>query len=321
VQERFLREGRSQFILRHPNIVRSSDFITQDNRHFLVMDYIEGRSLYTLAMDEGPLDAARVVRLALPLLDALAHAHDKGIVHRDVKLHNILLGENDKPYLTDFGIAKALRPLGGGAPSGRRSTSAGTCWINGMHKSGQIQRPADVDGRSDIYSFGCVLYDLLTGQPRSSPMTETTAISRFSGGIVFEPPKLFAPAESNIPEAIEAVVLRALEKDRNKRFATCREMARAGRTAYAPAQCRRGHRNHSGPVLPGLDTSPPDSAKSAADPAATRAWRHADANTPLRRLRGSIRRGMVILPLHNLLNLQKSRRPQSRTDDGSLQLL
>jgi serine/threonine-protein kinase len=113
VQARFLREGRSQFILRHPNIVRSSDFITQDNRHFLVMDYIEGRSLYMLAMDEGPLDAAHVVRLALPLLDALAYAHDKGIVHRDVKLQNILLGENDKPYLTDFGIAKALRSTGG----------------------------------------------------------------------------------------------------------------------------------------------------------------------------------------------------------------
>src|SRR5262249_54478639 len=109
VQDRFLREGRSQFMLRHPNIVRSLNFITQDGRHFLVMDYIEGRSLYVASMDEGPLDIPRVVRLALPLLDALAHAHDAGIVHRDVKLQNILLDHSEKPYLTDFGIAKALR--------------------------------------------------------------------------------------------------------------------------------------------------------------------------------------------------------------------
>src|SRR5690349_14830233 len=165
VQERFLREGRSQFILRHPNIVRSSDFLNQDNRYFLVMDYIDGRSLYALAMDEGPLDAARVVRLAVPLLDALAYAHDKGIIHRDVKLQNILLDENEKPFLTDFGIAKALRSEGG-TSAGRGRTSAGTI-LGSMEcmSPEQIQHPADIDGRSDIYSFGCVLYDLLTGQP------------------------------------------------------------------------------------------------------------------------------------------------------------
>jgi serine/threonine protein kinase len=225
VQERFLQEGRSQFQLRHPNIIKSSDFITQENHNFLVMEYIEGSSLEDLLLD-GALPLERVLELALPLLDALGHAHEKYIVHRDVKPSNVLLDVDGKPYLTDFGIAKALQPAGKG--SGRSMTSA-TAMMGSVHYMSpeQIKRPADVDARSDIYSFGCVLYEMLTGQPPFDSDDADGTDFEIIRQQVEDAPRPLRELNPAVPAHLEAAVLCALSKDRSRRFASCKAMARA----------------------------------------------------------------------------------------------
>ena len=226
VQARFLREGRSQFRLRHPNIVKTSDFITRDDRHFLVMEYIEGQSLEDMVLDAGALPIGRALELALPILNALGHAHENGIVHRDVKPSNILLDENGKPHLTDFGIAKALRDQTGSA----RSMTATSVVMGSVHYMSpeQIQKPSEVDERSDIYSFGCVLYELLTGQP---PFDSAEAGGETDFEIqrqhVFEAVRPMRELNPAIPANLEAAVLCALEKEKTRRFASCKAMATA----------------------------------------------------------------------------------------------
>ena len=164
--------------------------------------------------------------LALPILDALGHAHENGIVHRDVKLSNILLDEQGNPHLTDFGIAKALQPAG----SGGRSMTATSVVMGSVHYMSpeQIQKPSEVDHRSDIYSFGCVLYEMLTGQPPfDSAETGGETDFEIQRQHVFENPRPLREVDPTIPADLEAVVLCALEKDKTRRFASCKAMATA----------------------------------------------------------------------------------------------
>lgn len=226
-EQRFLNEGRRQAALRHPNIVSVVDFLVQGDDRFLVMDYVEGESVSARQKRLGG-------RLPLELIDsvgqdialALDYAHKRGLVHRDVKPSNILLDENGKAFLTDFGIALAL----GEERLTRTGMAVGT--VHYMSPE-QIARPKEIDHRTDIYSFGCVLYEMLTGRPPFVSGEGDTDFTVMTGHLTQPPP---APRELNpeVPDAIEQVVLKCLAKEPKDRYGSGEELAWALRRILHP---------------------------------------------------------------------------------------
>src|ERR1700761_1284986 len=160
LEKRFLDEAKHQARLEHPNIVQAKDFVQQDGRSFLIMNYIDGDNLEAkLARQNGPLSLDDVHSISWDVLSALDFAHSVGLIHRDVKPSNVLIDKGGNAYLTDFGIALALSEE-------PRVTRTGTAVGTAVYMSPeQIVRPRAVDPRSDIYSFGCVLYAMLCGNP------------------------------------------------------------------------------------------------------------------------------------------------------------
>lgn len=157
-RERFLEEANNQAQLDHPNIVQVTDLFEEDGHFYFVMDYVDGKDLDDRIRKLGKLEEFEALKLLRGLLEALQFAHDKNIVHRDVKPSNILITKDGRPRITDFGIAILL--------GGRRFTSTpgqanGTPWYMSPE---QIQTPHNIDHRSDIYSLGIVLYEMLAGE-------------------------------------------------------------------------------------------------------------------------------------------------------------
>jgi len=214
LEDRFLDEGKRQARLQHPNIVSAIDFVQQDGRSYLIMQYVEGDSLETKLRDrQGPLTLDEVHAISWDVLSALDYAHSLGVVHRDVKPSNILLDHNGRVWLSDFGIALALREE-------RRVTRTGTAVGTPDYMSPeQIVRPREVDARSDIYSFGCVLYAMLTGGPPFGMEGATEFYIKDCH--VRTPPPPLVYLNPDIPAAIGEVAFRCLEKDPAKRFPTC----------------------------------------------------------------------------------------------------
>lgn len=212
--QRFNQEARLIAGLRHPNIVAVHDFGEVGGVAYLVMEYVEGETLVE-SLGEA-MEPRRALRIAAEVARALHHAHGQGIVHRDVKPSNILLAREDWALLSDFGIAKALQnPM--------QLTQTGTTIGTPEYMSPEQCRGAEVDARSDIYSLGVVLYEMLTGRP---PFTADTPLSVMLMH-VNEP--LPPPREVNaeVPEALETICLRALAKDPGGRFAAAGEFADA----------------------------------------------------------------------------------------------
>ena len=214
LQQRFLNEGKRQARLRHPNIVPAIDFIQQDGRSYLVMQYIEGGSLETkLSNQNGPLSQEDVHSISWDVLSALDYAHSVGLVHRDVKPSNILIDPAGCVWLTDFGIALALTEE-------PRVTRTGSAVGTAVYMSPeQIVRPKAVDARTDIYSFGCVLYAMLSGGPPFGEAGETDF--HIKDCHVRTPPPPLVYRNPSISSAVEQVVLRCLEKDPARRFQSC----------------------------------------------------------------------------------------------------
>ncbi len=215
LQERFLNEGKRQAQLRHPNIVQAVDFVQQEGRSYLVMQYVEGENLESILRERrGGLSLEEVHAISHNVLSALNYAHSKGIVHRDVKPSNILLDKNGHVWLTDFGIALALS-------SEPRKTRTGTSIGTSVYMSPeQITRPRAVDGRADLYSFGCVLYAMLCGTPPFGADEDATDFAIKASHVQAPPPSL---CERNpaISPMIEHVVFQCLEKDPENRFTSC----------------------------------------------------------------------------------------------------
>jgi len=214
LEERFLNEGKRQAALRHPNIVPALDFLQQDGRSYLVMQYIDGENLEAkLAERNGPLTQEEVHAISWDVLSALDYAHSVGVVHRDVKPSNILIDQTGRVWLTDFGIALALSDE-------PRLTRTGTAVGTAVYMSPeQIVRPRDVDARTDIYSFGCVLYAMLSGGPPFGVAGETDF--HIKDCHVRTPPAPIVYRNPSVSPAVEQVALRCLEKDPAKRFQTC----------------------------------------------------------------------------------------------------
>jgi eukaryotic-like serine/threonine-protein kinase len=218
--ERFRREASSAAGLQHPNIVGIFDRGEWDGTFYIAMEYVEGRTLKDVIRERGPAPAEAAVDVVLQILRALRYAHQRGIVHRDIKPQNVLIDEDGRVRVTDFGIARA------GASD---MTETGSVMGTAQYLSPEQAQGRAVDGRSDLYSTGIVLYELLTGRvPFDAESPVSVALKQVS-----EPP--VPPRELNpeIPPALEAVVLRALEKDPARRFADADEFIEALHAARA----------------------------------------------------------------------------------------
>jgi serine/threonine protein kinase len=224
VVERFKQEARSASIIGHPNIIDVTDFgYTHDGRVFFVMEYLEGEDLATILETERTLPYKRAVRIARQVCDALCAAHDKGIVHRDMKPENIFIvhpnARDEKVKILDFGIAK-MSVLD---QEGRKLTKTGVVFGTPEYMSPEQAAGKPVDKKIDIYSLGIILYEMMTGKV---PFTGDSFMSILSKHI-FEPvPRLKQAApDLNIPSSLEAIIYRCLEKVPERRIGSAEELA------------------------------------------------------------------------------------------------
>ncbi|HKC46515.1 MAG TPA: protein kinase [Gemmatimonadales bacterium] len=215
--ERFLREVRVAAKLVHPNIVTLIEYDQVDNEPYYVMPYVDGGTLRDLLKDHHQFPINEAVRIATDVLSALEYAHSRGIVHRDIKPENILFSA-DKPMVADFGIARAITEAKQAAEEGiTDGARIGTpAYMSPEQCAGQ---PAD--GRSDIYSLGCVLYEMLTGKvPFAEANPQSTMLRHISDPV--PPISTVRPA---VPLGLERAVLKALAKTPADRHASAREFA------------------------------------------------------------------------------------------------
>jgi DNA-binding beta-propeller fold protein YncE len=232
-RDRFLRESRLAARLDHPAVVPVYDAREEDGELIVAMRLVGGGDLKKRIAASGPLPPAEAVALLAQIADALDAAHAAGIVHRDVKPHNILL-ENDRAYLTDFGLAKAL---------GDSGVLSGTSIVGTVEYMAPEQwRGEQVGPAADVYSLGCVLYESLTG---------VVPYARRAGG-----------AEPEIPQGLDEVIERAVDKDPAERYPTAGELIEAARERQggAPAATRVLSETPERPTLPLGDGRPERSA-------------------------------------------------------------
>ena len=216
--ERFLREIRLTARLQHPNILPLHDSGEAAGLLFYVTPFIEGESLRRLLTREGRLPVLEAARLALEATDALDYAHARGVVHRDIKPDNILLAHGHA-VVADFGIARAVSAAGTGALTDS-GVAVGTAAYMSPEQTAGVR---EVDGRSDIYSLGCVLYEALAGSPPfTGPNGEVLLARRFS-----ETAPRVSDERKEVPPSLDAIVARMLAREPDNRYATARELAMA----------------------------------------------------------------------------------------------
>ena len=212
--ERFLAEIRLTAKLQHPHIVPLFDSGGAGGFLYYVMPFIEGESLRARLERERRLDVEAMLAIARPVAQALAYAHELGVVHRDIKPENILLSRG-QPFVTDFGIARAVSAAGG-----ERLTVTGlTVGTPAYMSPEQALGETEVDARSDVYALGCVIYEVLSGSPPFSGATVQGLIARRLAG---PPPHL-----TTVPGAVDEVVRRSLATAPQDRFATAAALADA----------------------------------------------------------------------------------------------
>lgn len=205
--ERFLREARAVARLSHPNVISGIDVGEAEGVRYFVMEFASGLTVQKLLDRGGPMDESRVARIALQIARALEHAHEAGLVHRDVKPDNILITGDGVAKLCDLGLAKD-RPESG--------VSLGTPYYISPEQAEGI---TDVDIRSDLYAFGATLYHMLAGRPPFEGRAQVVMAKH----VKEEPPPLRSLAPDVSPE-MEEIVHRLLRKDRNQRFQSPKEL-------------------------------------------------------------------------------------------------
>ena len=219
--QRFRREASAASALEHPNIVKFVTLLEHDGAPHIVMEYLQGHTLKHILRGERRLDLEDALHMATQVAEALACAHEKGIVHRDLKPGNILLTYSAQVKLLDFGIAKMLEmaPGLGSSPTERLTKSGEILGTKGYMAPEQARGEA-VDARADVFSFGCVLYQMLCGK---SAFSGHNALDRYVAIVSEDPPRL-KEQEPRVPDALDELVHRALSKDPDDRPSNMEEV-------------------------------------------------------------------------------------------------
>ncbi|RDV39911.1 serine/threonine protein kinase [Bradymonadaceae bacterium TMQ3] len=246
--QRFHREARVVSMLTHPNIIRVFIFgRTDGGLLYLAMEYVEGQSLRD-RMGSQPMEEIQAIKLMKQLCSGLSEAHDLGIIHRDLKPDNVLLtdfrGESNFVKILDFGIAKINEVEGG--PEQQKLTQAGIVYGTPEYLSPEQAQAMELDHRTDLYSLGVMLYELITGKV---PFTGSTPVQILTAHVFNEVPPLATVAPGPVAPTMQRIIMKALAKDPNDRFEDAMEMFEAlvareqeiirerglsGRAAYVP---------------------------------------------------------------------------------------
>lgn len=211
--ERFRNEAQAVARLSHPNIVSIYDVGQEEDTHYFVMEYIEGQNLKEVIKEKGPLPLNEAVNIAKQICEGLGHAHDNGIIHRDVKPHNILLARDGRVKVTDFGIARAMET--------NSITHHGTILGSVHYISPEQAKGQTVTAKSDLYSVGIVLYEMLTGEVPFEADTPVSVALRH----IQERPPVPSTINSQVTPELDKVFLRATEKEGSLRYPTANSMA------------------------------------------------------------------------------------------------
>ena len=209
--ERFRREAQSAAGLNHPSIVSIFDRGQAEGTYYIAMEFLDGRTLKELLIRNGPTPVPIAIDYARQILGALSFAHRNGIVHRDIKPHNIIVRPDGRLKVTDFGIARS---------GASQMTEAGSIVGTAQYLSPEQARGAPVDPRSDLYSLGIVLYEMLTGKVPFTGDTPVEIAMKHLSQVPEPPSKL----RSDVPHDLDAVVMRALAKDPDQRYGSAEEM-------------------------------------------------------------------------------------------------
>lgn len=220
--KRFNREAQAAASLSHPNIVSIYDVGQDEDTHYIVMEYVDGSNLNEIIRERAPLQVDEAVKIASQICDALDHAHYNQIIHRDIKPHNILIGKNGRVKVTDFGIARAV--------TSSTITQTGSVIGSVHYFSPEHAKGVAAGEKSDIYSLGIVLYQMLTGRlPFLGESPISVALKHLQEP--FEAPR---SANPHIPQSVENIIIRAMRKNPQERYASAQQMLADLETCLQP---------------------------------------------------------------------------------------
>lgn len=223
IYQRFLREARAASILTHPSICTIYEIGREGDLTFIAMQYLEGKTIQTILADFGPPAIEITVKYAVDIVEALEEAHRNGVIHRDIKPSNIIVTERNTAVVLDFGLAKQMTFAGGlneELPTQMQLTSSSTLVGTFPYMPPEQILRETLDARSDIFSFGVMLYEMLTG---TRPFDGMNSIDVFHS-ILHDEPRPINELRPEVDETLSAIVGKALKKDRNERYQSASEM-------------------------------------------------------------------------------------------------
>ena len=218
-RRRFVQEAKAASALQHPNIITVHDIAQADGLDFIVMEYVAGKTLDEVIPRKG-LRLSLALKYAVQVADALARAHGAGIIHRDLKPSNVMVDEHGLVKVLDFGLAKLTEDAAATAETATMRTGEGTVLGTAAYMSPEQAEGKPIDSRSDVFSFGSVFYEMLTGQRAFPGDTAASTIA----SILREEPKPVSQVAEGLPRDAEKIVRRCLRKDRDHRFQTMADL-------------------------------------------------------------------------------------------------